>query len=123
MAKARQIMGGLVLAPSVAGFTARHRGGMRALVRQVVAVNQHLPRPADIEARIRAHRARVVAEDPGPEPPRCWGVCGRTLPRSAAGGVAGWWSRRVRCGAGEVVELHCPECFHRWGWIEPRAEA
>jgi hypothetical protein len=127
MAKAKQIMGGLVL-EAVTAFGREDRERCKELVRfmdhdrtrrrRSGLIDGYEP-PAGQGDRIEAHAARVEAEDPGEEPQRCWGVCGRTLPRGSRPRVHGWRSRVVRCGAGVQVEMHCQECFERWGWIEP----
>ncbi len=67
-------------------------------------------------ARVAAHAARVAREDPGDEPGRCWGPCGRVLPRPGRPEWHGWAARPCP-GVPGATELHCPECFRRWGFV------
>lgn len=72
--------------------------------------------------RIRAHRMRVAADDPGREPTLCWG-CGVMAPRGSNIGKFGWFTRRIRLATGKAIEVQCPACYQRWGFIEPRKGA
>jgi hypothetical protein len=144
--KAKQTMGGLML-EAVAPFGREDRLRCREFVKVQDAVfaadravallrglgtgsagrenarnGTYVP-PADMEDRIAAARARVLAEGPEPEPVWCWGACGRSLPRGAKASKWGWKVKRIRCGSGWESEVHCSECFAKWGFVKTRKGA
>lgn len=69
--------------------------------------------------RVEREIARCQADDPGREPVHCWGPCGRTAVNGPNARRLGWKMRDIVCGPGMDVEVQCPECFSRWGFIEP----
>lgn len=74
--------------------------------------------PAELEARIAAHAARVAAEEPDPDrpdPPRCFG-CGAAGKPGLWLRRHGWVTRRIRGCGGNEIEVQCPACFVRHGW-------
>jgi hypothetical protein len=91
----------------------RNRGGLVCLA----------PPPGQV-AREAAHAARVAADlaaglDDAPGVVRCWGPCGRSLPRGSTPVVHGWHVRDVVLTGYPMHEVQCPECHGRWGWIDP----
>lgn len=125
MAKARAIEGGLLLvATSVFGDEDRKRCAELVRVMDAPHRGDPLTKAEDgpaRRARIRAHRRRVAANDPGQEPVTCWG-CGAAAPCDTHVGKHGWHTRRIRL-CGKAIEVQCPDCFRRWGFIEPRKGA
>jgi len=71
------------------------------------------------EERVAELAARLLAADPGRESVHCWGPCGRTAVNGRNARRLGWKTRDIVCGPGEQVEVICPDCFRRWGFIEP----
>ena len=130
MAKAKQIMGGLMLeAVTVFGRVDRER--CKELVRVMDAAEAKRRRPFSESPRencgdpvghadrLGRHTTRLRAGDPGVEPVHCWGPCGRTAVNGPNARRLGWKMRDIVCGPGMDVEVQCPECFSRWGFIEP----
>jgi hypothetical protein len=136
MARARQV--GWVLVPVIDGLTAKNKRSAASIVkatgsvaRNTVTVAGHryggtaAPPPAGQEERIAAHRARIGNALKKQKARgkvalvHCWGPCGRTLANAACVRSSGWVTRPIDLGAGEpVTEVHCPQCYLRWGFIE-----
>lgn len=84
--------------------------------------------PDELEARLALYADRaargvpVCTGEPAPPAPRvetaqCWG-CGRAAPAGNQVNAAGWYSRPAFGPRCRTVEVHCPQCFGEWGWID-----
>jgi len=128
VAKAKQIMGGMMLVANP-GFSDLDRVHVRRMTRPCGRTLKLATRvggksaPDGLEDRIAAHAARVAEEAAKPEPLACWGPCGRTLANGCRAETWGWKVRPVVCSGGREIEAHCPECWNKWGFIEPRKGA